>query len=200
MYGEMMHYTLHYFLCDDTVEIKEKRHANNGRDPFPMLLSRQKLPRQWDTFQEDEDRDRGVEANAPSSSFVTPEMLSVGSTINVYGRDLRIVDCDGFTREWYSAKDVTQKEACDFVEPEVQQPEQPVPAYTGFGTPADSMGSCTHLVPKVPKKDFSKFMKHQENVLRFSAKLVDDDKREFIVAYFLSNDEIGIYERPQRNC
>ena len=38
-------YTLNYFMADDSVEVKEIRHQNSGRDPFPLLLNRQKLPK-----------------------------------------------------------------------------------------------------------------------------------------------------------
>ena len=38
-------YTLNYFLADDSVEVKEIRNQNSGRDPFPLLLNRQKLPK-----------------------------------------------------------------------------------------------------------------------------------------------------------
>ena len=34
---------IHYFLADDTVEIREVHEPNDGRDPFPVLLCRQKL-------------------------------------------------------------------------------------------------------------------------------------------------------------
>jgi hypothetical protein len=40
-------YVVHYYLADDTVEIREVHFANNGRDQFPMLLKRQKLPREF---------------------------------------------------------------------------------------------------------------------------------------------------------
>lgn len=43
--GGAYHYTLNYFLADDSVEVKELRFQNSGRDPFPLLLSRQKLPK-----------------------------------------------------------------------------------------------------------------------------------------------------------
>jgi hypothetical protein len=38
--GEPRHYTLNYFLSDSTVEVKELRQTNSGRDNFPMLLRR----------------------------------------------------------------------------------------------------------------------------------------------------------------
>lgn len=40
---------IHYYLVDDTVEIREVHEPNDGRDPFPVLLCRQKLPKDhWD--------------------------------------------------------------------------------------------------------------------------------------------------------
>ena len=36
---------LHYYLVDDTVEIREVHAPNDGHDPFPVLICRQKLPK-----------------------------------------------------------------------------------------------------------------------------------------------------------
>lgn len=38
-------FTVNYFLADDNVEVKEVRKQNSGRDPFPLLLRKQKLPK-----------------------------------------------------------------------------------------------------------------------------------------------------------
>jgi hypothetical protein len=38
-------YVLHYFLADDCVEVREVHPRNDGRDPFPMLLSKRRLPK-----------------------------------------------------------------------------------------------------------------------------------------------------------
>ncbi|KAJ8530375.1 hypothetical protein ON010_g14537 [Phytophthora cinnamomi] len=43
LYGDLMSYTLDYFLEDDTMEFKEVSRPNNGRDPFPLLLRRARL-------------------------------------------------------------------------------------------------------------------------------------------------------------
>ena len=32
-------------MADDTLEIREVHQANNGRDPFPILVSRQHMPK-----------------------------------------------------------------------------------------------------------------------------------------------------------
>lgn len=45
LYGEKRPVTLHYYLVDDSVDICEHHEANSGRDPFPVLLSRQKIPK-----------------------------------------------------------------------------------------------------------------------------------------------------------
>lgn len=44
--GGYNYFTLNYFLADSTVEVKELRFQNSGRDPFPLLLKKQKLPKE----------------------------------------------------------------------------------------------------------------------------------------------------------
>lgn len=43
---EDLPFIVHYFLADDTVEIREVHHPNDGRDAFPKVLNRQRLPAQ----------------------------------------------------------------------------------------------------------------------------------------------------------
>jgi hypothetical protein len=38
-------YVLHYYLADDCVEVREVHPRNDGRYPFPMLLSKRRLPK-----------------------------------------------------------------------------------------------------------------------------------------------------------
>jgi hypothetical protein len=40
-------YVMHYYLAGDTIEIKEVNYPNSGRDPFSMMLRRQKLPKKF---------------------------------------------------------------------------------------------------------------------------------------------------------
>ena len=44
-FGHCVPQILHYYLVDDTVEIREIHEPNDGRDPYPVLLCRQKLPK-----------------------------------------------------------------------------------------------------------------------------------------------------------
>lgn len=43
--GGFNHYQLNYFLANDMVEVNEIRFQNSGKDPFPLLLKKQKLPK-----------------------------------------------------------------------------------------------------------------------------------------------------------
>lgn len=40
-------YIIHFFLADDTIEVREVSIPNSGKDPFPVTFRRQKLPRKF---------------------------------------------------------------------------------------------------------------------------------------------------------
>ena len=44
-------YVIHYYLADDTFEIREVHHPNDGRDSFALMLKRRKLPYNFDVNQ-----------------------------------------------------------------------------------------------------------------------------------------------------
>jgi len=46
-YGEKRKFVIRYYLTDDTIEVVEEHRANDGRDPFPVLLRRIKVPKNW---------------------------------------------------------------------------------------------------------------------------------------------------------
>ena len=43
--GDVNYFTLEYFLSDGTCDVKEVRALNNGKDVFPLYLTRMKLPK-----------------------------------------------------------------------------------------------------------------------------------------------------------
>jgi len=49
--SEDLPFVVHYYLADDTIEIREVHHPNDGRDSFALLLRRQKLPFRHDVNQ-----------------------------------------------------------------------------------------------------------------------------------------------------
>ena len=53
MFGDVRELVLHYFLADDTIEIREVIRANSGRDAAPKFLRRSKVPKVCDQIYED---------------------------------------------------------------------------------------------------------------------------------------------------
>lgn len=45
VYSDTWPVIIHYYLVDDTVEIREVHEHNSGRDPFPLFLRRQRIPK-----------------------------------------------------------------------------------------------------------------------------------------------------------
>jgi hypothetical protein len=43
--GDVNFYTLNFFLADSTVDVKEVRQVNNGKDSFPLFINKMKLPK-----------------------------------------------------------------------------------------------------------------------------------------------------------
>ena len=88
-------------MVDDTLEVREVHSANDGRDPFPILICRQKVP-----------KDRyNVESTFPSvvmelsdqeiKDYFTPKDFDLGKTVQLFNRRFLIYDCDNFTKAFY---------------------------------------------------------------------------------------------------
>eukprot|EP00961_Rhodomonas_salina_P081612 1097428-Rhodomonas_salina.1 len=85
-----------------------------------------------------------------------------------------------------------------------QDHHRKVPKYLGWGTPEDSMQTVINpIAPKPKSSDFVKALANGGKVMRFRAKLIsspeDNEGREFVVSFFLANDQISIFEKPTRN-
>lgn len=129
--------------------------------------------------------------------------------INVFGRQIVLIDCDSFTKEYYSKKygieDFSIYPKPSTLNAPVGLPlnERVLPIFNGWGTHEDSEGNCKTVEPKPPHKDFIKFINLDGYVLRFGAKMISDIKengeRVFIITYYLSDDTISIYELGMRN-
>ena len=78
---------IYYYLDDDTIHIIESRVENSGI-PQGIFLKRHKLPK------------------AGHTAFVDWTDLKLGCNLDVYSRVFRIVDCDEFTKAFYSNEGV----------------------------------------------------------------------------------------------
>lgn len=186
LHGEIRYLTLHYFLVDDSLEIREVHAANNGRDQAPTLVRRGPVPRNH----------RDVAPDFPSvvleksvheqTDNIGPEDLAIGATVTVYGRPIFLYNCDPFTQEFYRRNfGVTDFTPIDVGEPPAQAKAPELPPPTGFGTHEDSLQSVLSLRPKQPKQNMLKLLEHDNKTLRFVARMetkdpIDKD-RSFIV-------------------
>jgi len=192
-------FTIMFFLADDTLEISEQYPLNCGREKFPIFFRRGKLPLGPYKVQ-------GPQAQArKKSEFVHGHDLRVNTTVQLLGNyNFFIYDADEFTRNYFRQKLGMELEPMvDVRLPERTVPRAKTPPYTGYGTWEDSMGSVTHLVPKLPKKDLVKLFQHEGKVLRFKAKFAkpkpEEADRMFVISFYLQDDTLAIHEPPQRN-
>ena len=79
LYGDVQQFKLHYYLTDDTFEVISVFGANSGRAGTPMLLKRNKVPK---------------DVKDLSLGFYTWQDLCIGAVVNVYTRQLLLVDAD----------------------------------------------------------------------------------------------------------
>jgi len=189
-------YVVHYYLADDTLEIREVHHSNDGRDAFALLLRRQKLPDRFDV-------------NQPGQTFIgdnylTCDEITPDSNINAFGRIFEIEGVDESTKKFYA-----EKYGYDFPLGCITLPSPPepvatlIPPYNGIGNEEDTLGYIYKLVPDKPKGNFFKSVDNDKKILRFTARfntrVPEDVDRRFIISFYLADDGISIYEPAQKN-
>ncbi|XP_018531509.1 EF-hand domain-containing protein 1 [Lates calcarifer] len=204
LYGETKPVTIQYYLVDDTVEIREVHEPNSGRDPFPVLMRRQRLPKKvkpqpFPSCVLEISKDEVDE-------FYSPKDFQVGQTMKLLGRRFLLCDCDGFTKEYFQKNHPDLEMKPIEVPKKADMPEErkkAIPPYNGFGSLEDSLQNCLSLIPEPPKKNILKMLENDHKVLRYSARLEsqnpEDESRRFILSYFLSDDMISIFEKSTRN-
>ncbi|XP_066862480.1 EF-hand domain-containing protein 1 isoform X6 [Kogia breviceps] len=130
MFGECRTYIIHYYLMDDTVEIREVHERNDGRDPFPLLMSRRRVPKVLVESAKNFPRCVLEISDKEVLEWYTAKDFIVGKPLTILGRTFFIYDCDPFTRQYYKENfgisdlpriDVSKKEP-----PPVKQ-ESPIP-------------------------------------------------------------------------
>ncbi|XP_060263387.1 EF-hand domain-containing family member C2 isoform X3 [Ovis aries] len=231
VFGDRRELILHYFLSDDTIEIKEVLPHNSGRDYTSLFLQRRKLPKYGPpgVYQPGQLTDRTVlnvyggysetrvygylldkyNLGQLDQEFYKDTDLSIGTTINVWGRKVLLCDCDDFTKTYYRTKyGIENFTSIPCKAPPPPKIERKFPPYTGFGSEEDSLRSCIGIMPTPHQRNFKKFMEFDSygnisNILRFFAKLIThkcaDAERMFVISYFLRDDTISVFEPVERN-
>ena len=188
VFGEKRKFVVHFYLVDKTIEIRQVLPPNSGRDPVSKFLQKTLLKR--------------PDCNA----YYTAKDLYIGQTLDVFGRLFFLYDADKFTQEWldkeYGPHDWTPINV-DEHEFYYDSRKAAPPPHNGWGSEEDSLGYCYSLHPVPPKKDVAKMLRNQGQLLRFAAKFTheapQDVGRQFVIVYDLSDDTIGVFEKPRRN-
>ncbi|EGR27327.1 flagellar microtugule protofilament ribbon protein, putative [Ichthyophthirius multifiliis] len=194
--GGLNYFVLNYFLADNQIEIKEIIRHNSGKDPFPLLLNRKRLPKE------------PILTHYPGMTlkkeeFYSPIDLICGKLIRIYSKDCLIYDCDPFTKEWYLQNLNLQQMPITLKKEDIKKFYQPVPPYHGYGSEEDSLGSVYSLQPKPPRKDINKMHTQDQYILRFEARLIsqnkEDNNRRFIISFYCGDDTVMAYEICDKN-
>ncbi|XP_036772286.1 EF-hand domain-containing protein 1 isoform X2 [Manis pentadactyla] len=204
MFGECRTYVIHYYLMDDTVEIREVHERNNGRDPVPLLMNRQRVPKVLVENAKNFPQCVLEISDQEVLEWYTAKDFIVGKPVTLLGRTFFIYDCDSFTRQYYKEKfGISDLPRIDVSKKEPPPVKQELPPYNGYGLVEDSAQNCFALIPKPPKRDVLKMLMNDNKVLRYLAALespIPEDKdRRFVFSYFLATDTISIFEPPVRN-
>jgi len=232
MFGDKRYMVLHYFLADDEIEVMEVLPSNSGRDGTGMFYRKAKLAKDvaalsklpgaktprtvLNVFSQGitDNKSRNIldslRTGSAEDDYYTDADLSIGTSIQLLGREILICDCDAFTQAHYANKyGVTDFSPINVEEPAAPPPQRPPPPPTGYGTEDDSMVSVNRLVLQPPKKFPGAYLPSRAedveggNVLRFFARLNSSDPlhvdRRFIVSYYLVDDSVAIYEKQFRN-
>lgn len=199
--GDIMDFSMLYYLADDTIHIQQSRRNNTGREDFPTLYKRNVLLKDWRNTLKIHEREVG--AKYGDGELYTWRDFRIGGNINVYGRNMQITAMDSNTRRFYESRGVEQPANLKIRGAVVERPVLPAPPFTGYGDKFDTGVEWKSLVPKVPKKDYNKIIGLDGHTIRMTAKLVsdnpDDQQRRFVITYFLHDDTLRVYEPPIRN-
>lgn len=177
---------VYYYLEDDTCHITEPRQDNSGL-PQGTLIRRHRFP-------------------ASEGSYIRPEDLRIGSDLAVYGKNIRLCDCDGFTREYFTNLGLEQPTAIPTETDPWQETrnEAKMKEATSERT-YDKIYREVMLGGGHVNADMQQFMENDRKVCRFFA-ILDDvstpqyERRPFTLFFFLADSTVEIREQYPLNC
>lgn len=197
LYGDVVEFSLLYFLADDTVEIFSAANASNcSKEQFSRLLHRSKLPKKYDYQSIGNHTNKAMDEDY----HYHWSDLYIDMVMDVYGRSLRVIDADDATRSYYADCNIPLSARVERKYEPVPVVEREVPPSTGFGSEEDSLRSCHGpLQPGAPR-----IKKLGENSnLTFLCTLEsggpDAAHRRFVLTYYLQDRTVKVEEKPIRN-
>ena len=190
--GSMMRRTfrLKYYLVDCTVEIDETPGSKALQaSPFGTLIKRAPMPASFSWQAQDL---RPALPDETNEDTIRPEDLSVGGSINVYGRQCTFFDADPFTRRWYRDSLSTEL-APKCGEAVAEQFAIPL----SYSDPAAFAATQDKVDPASPMPWTAS---KSEAELRYEMKMVTSHKvnklRSFVLTYYVKDNSLNIIELP----
>ena len=194
VYGNIHHMVIHYYLSDDTIEIRERldpKHGGHEQSQHSVLfLRRCKLPKRTV---------KGFVANTNANEYYTDRDFIIGTVIHLYGRPFIICGCDEFTKAYYAQK--YGVEQFDPIAIEDLQPEHEPPVERYFPAFEEKTETEPSLVGIVGQGVHPPKPHHSMDgiVLRFAGRLQSDYKydqeRKFVISLYLANHSISVFEQ-----
>ena len=142
---------------DDTVEVREVHKPNDGRDPFPVLIRRQKIPKNRYNVKSTFASIYLEISDHETSEYFRPLDFGLDKRVTIFGREFVIYDMDNFTKAFYyqnlGVTDFAPLRDENVIDGKAAAyPKMEIPPYNGYGSLEDSLQNCLHLVPEPPKK------------------------------------------------
>ena len=162
-FGDLRQFVVHFYLSDDTLEVRETKKNNSGYLDFPVFVRRQRVPKHFISAP----TGTGA-ADIPKSACLGASDLMVGRTISVFGRPILLYDADEATKKYYKAVyGVTEFPVVELPKAVTVVPEREIPPWDGIGSEEDTMQNVKQLIPKPPKQDFQRIMAFEGVVCAF---------------------------------
>ena len=206
LHGTLHRLVLYYFLADNTIQVVEKAAPNDGKDPFPSFIKRQKITKPKGSKFENMNCSLTFQGKDENNNYYTETDLQIGNTLSLFGRDIKIIDYDQHTRDYLRTEyGITAYNPLAEQFKEVPKPKiaHIPPPHNGFGSEEDSLSTWNKLEGKAPRKDDTKFNEYGNSVVKFSVKLengiITDEARRFVLSCYLADDTVAIFEPVQRN-
>ncbi|KAF5307729.1 hypothetical protein FQR65_LT06600 [Abscondita terminalis] len=201
LYGYFHHLEVHYYLADDTIDMREVVIDNAGRSSGFLFIRRAKLVKTYKGLPGIGGHDRETLLNVLGTDigsirsvsdclncgkekveYYSEQDLTIGGVLNCYGRKVVLTDCDPYTKEYYRTKYGIDN-FTPIPKPEEQgvvvekKPPRILPPWNGYGSYEDSAQNCITVDMKPPRSDFPKFLKFDKQgfdsrILRFEARMI----------------------------
>lgn len=174
-----------YYLEDDTCHIIEKRQDNSGI-PQGQLIRRHRFP-------------------GPDGGYLSWQDLQVGGMLQIYGRNICLVDCDPWSRDFYLTQGMEQAHPLHVEGDNFGRSQERGNGPHGIQKTAERVYRETTMGGGHVNADMQQFMEWDRKVCRFYA-VMDDltlpefERRPFEILYFLADDTVEIREKYPLNA